>query len=341
MIQVVKIIENFLSVLSERQRNIIKKRFGLNEKIMTLAAIGDQYGLTRERIRQIEFAGLSLIRKKFASDSSFSQIAKIFLGLLEKNGGVMKEIDFLEKAKAVLKNGGLQANQIKFIFEIIQKPQYHIEDKDFYAFWHLDKKFFERANNFIKKIEKFFEKEKKSINHKEIDRHLADFIKSCGIDGIAAVNYLSISKKFSVNAYGDFGLNKWEEINPKTAGAKAYLILKKHGKPLHFKKINEKINELNLGKKLTIFQTVHNELIKDPRFVLVGRGIYGLSDFGLKPGFAKDVIIRILKEKGPLKKEEVVNLVKQERFLKDNTILINLQNKKHFKKNSDGKYCLA
>ncbi|MBI5306162.1 hypothetical protein HZB04_01040 [Candidatus Wolfebacteria bacterium] len=335
-----KTIKNFLSVLSERQRNIIEKRFGLNGEVLTLAAIGNQYGLTRERVRQIESTGLNLIRKKF-NNSDFARIEKAMLDLLEKNGGVMKETDFLEEARTGLKNNNLQTQQIRFIFDIIQKSKYHIEDKYFYGFWHLGGKSLERAYDFIKKIEKFFDKEKKSVSHRELDKHLVQFVNSFGIDSRAAANYLSISKKFGINTYGDFGLKKWAEINPKTAGAKAYLILKKHGKPLHFKEINKKINELKLGKKATLFQTIHNELIKDPRFVLVGRGTYGLADFGLKPGFAKEVIARLLKEKGPLKKEEVINLVKQERFFKDNTILINLQNKKHFVKNSDGKYHLA
>ena len=107
---------------------------------------------------------------------------------------------------------------------------------------------------------------------------------------------------------------------------------------MHFKEIAKKINELKLNKRRALYQTIHNELIKDPRFVLVGRGMYGLSEFGLKPGIAKDVIARVLKTKGPLYKEEVVDLVKQERFLKDNTILLNLQSKKYFKRLADGRY---
>ncbi|MBI4993368.1 hypothetical protein HZC33_00185 [Candidatus Wolfebacteria bacterium] len=336
-----KAIEKFVAVLSDRQRNVIEKRFGLNGKAFTLAAIGNQYGLTRERVRQIESSALDLIRKQFGDDKDFKQIFKVCFDLLEKNGEVMREKDFLEKAKDVLKNNSLRAEQIKFIFEIAKKPYYHIDDKNFYSFWYFGEKQIESAYGFIKKVEKFFAEEKKSVSHKELDKHLAKFVKTCGLGGNIALNYIAISKKFSTNTYGDFGLSKWDEINPKTARAKAFLILKKHGKPLHFKEINKKINDLKIGKRLALFQTIHNELIKDPRFVLVGRGTYGLADFGLKPGFAKEVIARILKEKGPLKKEQVIDLVKQERFLKENTILINLQSKKHFKRLSDGRYHLA
>jgi hypothetical protein len=87
-------------------------------------------------------------------------------------------------------------------------------------------------------------------------------------------------------------------------------------------------------------QTVHNELIKDERFVLVGRGLYGLREFGLMPGTAREVIAYVLEEKGPLHPKDIVKLVRDQRMIKDATIMINLQNKKHFTCLSDGRYCL-
>jgi len=179
------------------------------------------------------------------------------------------------------------------------------------------------------------------ITLKKFDELFSQAVKTHNLNDSIAVNYVSISKKFGVNPYGDFGLMKWEEINPKTAKSRTYLILKKHKTSLHFREIAKKINEMKLSNRKTLFQTVHNELIKDPRFVLVGRGMYGLAERGAMPGTAKEVIARILKNKGPLPKEEVINLVKQERMLKENTILLNLQNKRHFKKLSDGRYHIA
>jgi len=156
-----------------------------------------------------------------------------------------------------------------------------------------------------------------------------------------AKNYVAISKKFKTNSFGEFGLSQWEEINPQTTGAKTYLILKKRGQPLHFREIAEEINKAKFDKRPALPQTIHNELIKDPRFVLVGRGTYGLAESGFKPGAASEVIKRILREKGPLPREKVIDLVLQERFLKPNTVLLNLQNKKHFKKLADGRYRLS
>ena len=83
---------------------------------------------------------------------------------------------------------------------------------------------------------------------------------------------------------------------------------------------------------------MHNELIKDERFVLVGRGMYGLSEQGYEPGTAREVIAKVLKKQGPLAAADVVTHVNKQRFFKPNTILINLQNKASFERLPDGKY---
>jgi hypothetical protein len=93
-----------------------------------------------------------------------------------------------------------------------------------------------------------------------------------------------------------------------------------------------------LAKK-TNFQTVHNELIKDARFVLVGRGVYALKEWGYEPGTVKDVISQVLKKaKQPLSQDEVLKRVLSQRLVKESTILLNLGNKKCFLKSENGRY---
>ncbi|HEY4478548.1 MAG TPA: hypothetical protein VI775_01765, partial [Candidatus Paceibacterota bacterium] len=87
--------------------------------------------------------------------------------------------------------------------------------------------------------------------------------------------------------------------------------------------------------------TTHNELIKDERFVLVGRGLYALAEWGYMSGVVKDVIKKIITKNGPLTKEDIIDKVLKERYVKDNTILVNLQNQKCFKKDKEGKYHLV
>jgi hypothetical protein len=84
--------------------------------------------------------------------------------------------------------------------------------------------------------------------------------------------------------------------------------------------------------------TTHNELIKDDRFVLVGRGLYALAEWGYVSGVVRDVIRKVLNKYGPMTREEIFNKVMKERYVKENTVLVNLQNSTYFKKDADGKY---
>jgi len=148
--------------------------------------------------------------------------------------------------------------------------------------------------------------------------------------------WLRLSKKIGKNPLNEWG--KADSKNVKTRGVKdyTYLVMRKHGEPMHFREVAEAITK-TFNRK-TLAATTHNELIKDPRFVLVGRGRYALKEWGYKPGIVREVIAEILKENGPMTKEEIVDAVLKERFLKRNTILVNLHNAKYFKKLKDGRY---
>jgi len=143
---------------------------------------------------------------------------------------------------------------------------------------------------------------------------------------------LEISKKIQKNSEGFFGLKEWPEINPKGVKDKAFLVFKKEQKPLHFAQVAQLIDS-------ALPQTVHNELIKDPRFILVGRGIYALREWGYEPGMVKDVILNILKQaKNPLSKEEILQKTLKQRLVKQNTVFLNLSNRKYFLRTGDGRY---
>jgi hypothetical protein len=164
-------------------------------------------------------------------------------------------------------------------------------------------------------------------------------ITSHKVDAEMVDRWLSMSKTLSANKLGEWG--RATSPNVKTRGVKdyAYLVMRRHGSPMHFREVAAGINK-TFGKK-THIATCHNELIKDDRFVLVGRGVYALKEWGYKTGVVRDVIADILKAEGPMSKEDVVEKVMKERYLKKNTILVNLQNPKYFKKNKDGLYTTA
>jgi hypothetical protein len=104
---------------------------------------------------------------------------------------------------------------------------------------------------------------------------------------------------------------------------------------MHFGDVADAIVDL-FSKKAHV-ATTHNELMKDPRFVLVGRGLYALAEWGYSPGVVRDVIRDVLKKK-PLTREQVLDEVKKVRYVKDNTILVNLNDSRYFKKSKTGTY---
>ena len=67
--------ERALSILTERERDIIKLFFGINTQEMTLEEIGEKFGLTRERVRQIKEKAIRRLRH-----SSRSKLLKTYLG---------------------------------------------------------------------------------------------------------------------------------------------------------------------------------------------------------------------------------------------------------------------
>jgi hypothetical protein len=131
-------------------------------------------------------------------------------------------------------------------------------------------------------------------------------------------------------------------VSPKRMNDKIFLVLKKNGKPMHFNAITEMINRLKFDERPAYAPTVHNELILNPQYVLVGRGIYALKEWGYKPGVVADVIIDILTKAGsPLPKDQIIKQVLEQRMVKRNTIQLALTDKRKFTKLPDGTYTLT
>lgn len=315
-----KICANLIKGLPSRTADVIERRFGLRKgKPETLETIGQSYGRTRERVRQIEEDGLSRIKDKL---SDCKDVFRHFEKTLQSFGGVKKEEEVLE-----ILGGKKFQNQTFFLLVLDNGFQRILEDNKFYTCWALNKKAFRQAQKTIKSIISKFKQEEKPLAFKD------KILLSC----------VEISKEIEQNPQGLYGLRDWIEINPRGVKDRAYLVLKKQKKPLHFRDITNLIDNLpfpSQGKTHTA--TVHNELIKDQRFVLVGRGLYALSEWGYLPGLVRDVIYQTLKEsKRPLTKEEILNKVLEQRFVRPNTVALNLQNNSCFVKDNKGRYRIA
>jgi hypothetical protein len=309
-----KICEELISDLKDREREVIVRRFGLEGKEKeTLQSIGDSFGITRERVRQIENAALNKIRPKL---EKYRKVFEKFLNYFKKFGEVRKEERLLEEL------GGKEKNELVFLLSLDKRFLRFNQNQDFYSFWTTNLNALEKVKSLLFSICKKFEKERKLMTLKEIASEFK--VKENILEG-----FLEISKRIQKNKKGFYGLREWPEINPRGLRDKAYLVFKELQRPLHFTEVAQRIEGANL-------KSVHNELIRDERFVLIGRGIYALREWGYFPGEVKDVIFQILKEEGPLTKEEILKRIKKQRIVKENTVLINLS--KYFERDEKGRY---
>lgn len=341
-----QLVTGALAILAPREREVLEKRWGLKDgRVLTLAEVGYGYGITRERVRQIEAGAvnkLHLSMKKGELKDFFATVDNH----LKAVGGLRRENLLLDDLKFLLRDSSASntlGNKVKLLLDLSQSLEYSPEDGDFHSYWYASREDKQKAVGFVSKLIKFLEKNKEVLVNQPagIKNIVKEAAAAYSLKEAVALNYVSLSKHFHINEYGDFGLARWSEFNPKTVRHWAYLVLRKDKKPLHFTEIAQAINKIKKddGRPANA-QTVHNELIKDGRFVLVGRGMYGLQEFGLMPGTAREVIVRLLEKHGPQKSKDLLGLVKKERVFKDNTILINLQNKKHFQRLPNGRYTL-
>jgi hypothetical protein len=333
-----QVVKRLLSSLPDRAQDVIVGRFGLNQNgdDMTLESIGKKYGITRERVRQIENYAINHIRK---ADTFEKEIA-VFDELkttISKMGGVISENDLLES----LGKDMVTQKYIHFLLVVGDDFNKIKEDAEFKHHWHVDKELAEKIHAALRDLyAKLGDDE--IIPESEIVASFLGHLKELSDDykqDEILTRWLAISKNIAKNPLGEWGKSKSSNIKTKGVRDYAYLILRRHGSPIHFREVAKLIGEV-FNKKAHV-ATTHNELIKDPRFVLVGRGLYALKEWGYSTGVVRDVIREILKKNSPLSKEEVLEKVMKERYVKPNTVMVNLQNPKYFKKNKQGLYTVA
>lgn len=330
-----QVTKRLLSVLPERARNVVESRYGLgkNAEPMTLEAIGKQYGITRERVRQIENYAIRTIRKSKQYEkerNTFTELKK----LLQSLGGIVAEEELMQ---LISRSPGIQ-NHVHFLLVLGEQFSRLKEDTEFHHRWHVDNETADEIHNALRKLYKDLDDDDIVDEAEMIDSFL-EYVKNVSRkykNREIARRWLGVSKGIGRNPLGEWGRADSPNIHAKGMRDYAYLVLRKHGSPIHFEEVAKAI-EKHFNKKAHV-ATTHNELIKDPRFVLVGRGLYALKDWGYVSGVVKDVIRKILQQHGPLTKDEIVEKVMKERYVKENTILVNLQNPRHFRKRSDGRY---
>jgi hypothetical protein len=289
--------------LSPKTKEIFDRRFGVKtSQTEILESIGKTLDITRERVRQIEEAGFNFVKKqnKELLEKTFKDLEVYFAD----KGGFKKEEIALEEL-----GGKKHKPYVLFLLTLGEQFARVCEKKDFYSFWSTEKSPESKVKETLGLLVPDIEKQGNIIPK---DGFAASFSQKNNLSPAHLASYLELSKQIKENKEGKIGLVNWPEINPRGVKDKAFLVFKKHGKPLHFTKVAELIDSLeyNAPNKKTYPQTVHNELIKDARFVLVGRGTYALSEWGYYPGTIKDIIVKLLNTKTqPIHKDDLVKEV--------------------------------
>ncbi len=330
-------IESIISgIQKDREKEIINRRFGLYERKETLEQIGELLGITRERVRQLEKSILDKLRDE-AKKGSIPQV-KVFDNLvteyLKNEGGVSR----ISNLTAVLKDSPERIDQSRVAFLVELSPNLTLMADDDNYFLSVTSSSHNIKKDVKDKVEKIIEIIK-TINKPE---KIEVITKQVGDPDVKHIEALAkISKNISeLNGY--WGLTKWPTVNPKNIRDKIYVILKDNGKHMHFNEIAEAIRKSDFKRNDVTTQAIHNELIKDKRFVLIGRGIYALKEWGYSKGTVSDIIATVLKEAStPLHKDEIVKKVLENRFVKETTVLLNLQGKPQFKRVSKATYELV
>lgn len=318
----------------EREREIISRRFGLSDRKETLEMIGDMFGITRERVRQLEKSILTRLRVAVSEGAlpSVTAIEKEITSSLSEIGRVARMQDlashFLSKEAS-----SIDRSRVAFIGELAENITIITENDDYHQAAAIntlgnEKQVKVRVEEVVKAIKKHGEPITAEDLHKKLDyEHPSN---------IAAL--ATVSKKLA-NLHNQWGLAKWPSVNPKNIRDKIYVVLDTNGSPMHFSDIAKGIRDSEFNRRSVTTQAIHNELIKDSRFVLIGRGIYALASWGYSRGTVSDIITDILKNsESPLHRDEIVRQVLDKRQVKETTILLNLQSKPQFKRVAKATY---
>lgn len=331
-------VDSILGVIDqEREREIVTRRFGLYDRKETLEQIGELLGITRERVRQLEKA--ILIRLKIAGEEgkipAIQTVEKAIIRELSEMGRVATVTDL---TNVLLKEKSTPLSRSRVAFAATLAPRLTVVDEnDNYraavaiAEYGDEKKIRDQVDQVVAVIKKH--------GQPVTVEQLHDLL---GHEHPSHVRALATVSKHLSSLKDIWGLNKWPTVNPKNIRDKIYVILAENGKPMHFSEIADSIKNSSFSRKNVTTQAIHNELIKDGRFVLIGRGIYALDSWGYSKGTVADTITDILREsKQPLHRDEIVKRVLKSRQVKETTILLNLQSKPQFKRVAKATYALA
>lgn len=327
-----EIIEDIFMVLTEKEKEVVVQRFSLdNKERRTLESIGRSFNVTRERVRQIEKIALGKLRRTVTS-SKLHYIHEVAEAILRENGGLLLEDTLVKKILDMIEKSIDVDGHIVRLSLTICPVLTSIEKNGLYRLaWHLSSLSPSVVQNVLDAANESLKTSKDILSVEEILRGMSKHKSLQGLDisDDFFLSVLEIDERLKKTESG-YGLMTWRHINPKSIRDKALIVLRREEKPMHFVDIAKKIMDSRFDHKKVTVQAVHNELIRYPQFVLVGRGLYALKEWGFEDGTVTDIIEALLRKKSPMSKQDIIKGVLKQRRVKKGTISLNLQKNAHF-----------
>ena len=342
-VNLAEVLEELFMVLTAKEKEVMVKRFSLNLKPrQTLESIGQKFSVTRERVRQIEKIALTKL-KRTAKNTKLSLVNEIATTLIRENGGIMLHDNVISGIlNQIDKPGEVDKAIINLALSVNEDLSSSHKINAYHDFWYLSTIKLSDIETVLTTAQKKLKKKGDTIAEMKLVRDVQSTLKAEGQnyaeDFIASC--LTIDKSVKKIDSG-YGLMTWRHVNPKSIRDKAYIVLKKSGRPLHFVELANKITEAKFDKKVVTVQAVHNELIRCDKFVLVGRGLYALHEWGYSEGTVADVIKQLLAKNKKMTKKEIIKGVMKQRQVKKGTISLNLQKRDCFERVGRATYALV
>lgn len=326
-----QIIGELINILNEKESNVIRRRYGLTQAgNETLAAIGNDYNVTRERVRQIQSYALKKLQRN-AKQTKLTEIKEWALNILKESGDIITEATYESQLKIKFPDFTNNLSDLKLATILFDEINYESNKIHFRP--HFRKKELTLSN--IKTItataRKILKEKNESFSQNQLITHIQEKVKEKGLElrKKTILSAIKLDRRITVKS-DSISLTGWRHVNPKTLFDKILFVLNKNSGPMHFTEISNAIIDNKFDNKKVSQQAVHNELINKKEFVLVGRGVYALKEWGFTKGTVSDVIKEIIEENGPTEYHKLITSVLERRHVKPITIQININNKKIF-----------
>lgn len=338
------VLDDLFLVLTPKEKEILIGRFSLdNDNKRTLESIGQKFNVTRERVRQIENIAINKLRRT-VSNTKLKDINGLGKAILAGAGGVLLEDKLVSYIyHRIEQPTDFDKNIIRLSLRIDEELVKQEKTSIFKIFWYTNnvtrQQILDVLDEAIRNLKGKGDVMTEDALVAKIMNKLSLKYENIAPGNISSILEVDVRHKRTEEGWG---LTSWRHINPKSIRDKAYIVLKKAAKPLHFVDIANRIIDSKFDRKMVTTQAVHNELIRYDKFVLIGRGLYALKEWGYESGTVADVIEAILeKEKDPMTKKEIVAEVLRQRKIKVGTISLNLQNNPKFVRVGRAVYTLA